>query len=42
VRAAKDVLEIERLLRSGMSLADIVIPHTRPENAEQLALFGDK
>ena len=42
VRPAKGIREIERLLRSGMSLADIVIPHTRPENAEQLALFGDK
>lgn len=42
VRAAKRIREIERLLQSGMTLADIVIPHTRPENAEQLALFGDK
>lgn len=42
VRPAKGIREIERLLRSGMSLADIVIPHTRPENVDQLALFGDK
>lgn len=42
VRAAKKIREIERLLHSGMTLADVVIPHTRPENAEQLALFGDR
>jgi hypothetical protein len=42
VRPAKMVLEIERLLQSGMTLADVAIPHTRPENAEQLPLFGDR
>ncbi len=34
----KDILD---LLQSGLSLADTVIPKTRPENARQLMLFGD-
>jgi len=42
VRPAKTIREIERLLQSGMTLADVVIPHTRPEKADQLALFGDR
>ncbi|MDY6950305.1 MAG: ATP-binding protein [Thermodesulfobacteriota bacterium] len=29
------------LLQGGLSLADVVIPKTRPENAQQLTLFGD-
>jgi hypothetical protein len=33
--------EIRDLLDGGLSLADIVIPRTRPERANQLALFGD-
>ncbi len=33
--------EVRKLLEGGPSLADIVIPKTRPKNAAQLALFGD-
>jgi len=33
--------EIRALLEGGLSLADIVIPRTRPEQATQLTLFGD-
>lgn len=33
--------EVRDLLEGGLSLADIAIPKTRPENAAQLALFGD-
>lgn len=33
--------EVRKLLEGGLSLADIVIPKTRPKNAAQLALFGD-
>ncbi|MPZ19170.1 MAG: AAA family ATPase [Luteitalea sp.] len=33
--------EIRDLLEGGLSLADAVIPRTRPEHPEQLALFAD-
>ena len=33
--------EVRKLLEGGLSLADVAIPRTRPENAAQLALFGD-
>lgn len=33
--------EVRDLLEGGLSLADIAIPKTRPENAAQFALFGD-
>lgn len=33
--------EIRRLLEGGITLAEAVIPKTRPESAEQLTLFGD-
>jgi predicted ATPase len=33
--------DIRDLLDGGLSLADVVIPRTRPERADQLALFGD-
>ncbi len=33
--------DVLALLEGGLSLADIVIPKTRPENAQQLSLFGD-
>ncbi len=32
---------IRDLLEGGLSLADVVIPRTRPADAEQLTLFGD-
>jgi predicted ATPase len=33
--------DVRDLLEGGLSLADIVIPRTRPERASQLTLFGD-
>ena len=41
VRPAKDFAEIHQLLNGGLSLAEAVLPMTRPQNAEQLSLFGD-
>lgn len=34
--------EIRDLLDGGLSLADIVVPRTRPKNVAQLTLFGDE
>jgi len=34
--------DIRDLLEGGLSLADAVIPKTRPERAAQLTLFGDE
>ncbi len=42
VTAAEAHRDIRDLLRGGLSVADAVIPRTRPENAEQLTLFGDR
>ena len=42
VMVAKAIEEIQTLLRGGMSLAEVVIPRTRPAGAEQLPLFGDR
>jgi len=33
--------EIRDLLEGGLTLAEVVIPRTRPDHAEQLSLFGD-
>ena len=41
VRPANDFAEIRALLEGGVSLAEAVIPRTRPRRVEQLALFGD-
>lgn len=41
VQPASHFDEIKKLLEGGVSLADSVIPRTRPERAEQLTLFGD-
>jgi predicted ATPase len=41
VKAANAFKEIEMLLKGGISMADAVIPRTRPEKSEQLALFVD-
>ena len=40
VQTAGSFGEIKALIEGGMSLADAVIPRTRPENVEQLMLFG--
>jgi predicted ATPase len=42
VKMAASQKDIRALLEGGLSLADAVIPRTRPEQAAQLALFGDK
>lgn len=39
VRRADSLQEVKVLLEGGLSLADAIIPRTRPERAEQLALF---
>lgn len=41
VQPANAFQEIVALLNSGSSLAEVVVPRTRPVNAEQLTLFGD-
>ena len=41
VRPASTFANIVHLLEGGISLADAVVPQTRPARAEQLALFGD-
>jgi hypothetical protein len=40
VRSAACLDEAGQLLEGGLTLADIVIPHTRPPKAAQLSLFG--
>ncbi|MCL6508154.1 MAG: AAA family ATPase [Bryobacteraceae bacterium] len=42
VKPAASQQDIRDLLEGGLSLADAVIPRTRPEQAAQLALFGDE
>ena len=41
VRPANALSEIQPLIESGESLADAIIPLTRPKEVHQLALFGD-
>ena len=41
VHAAGSKFEIRQLLEAGLSMADAVIPYTRPENSDQLAMFAD-
>lgn len=41
VAPASAFQEIRDLLQGGMTLADAVIPKTRPAHADQLTLFGD-
>jgi predicted ATPase len=41
VEPASAFSEIPELLEGGSTLADAVMPRTRPEHAEQLSLFGD-
>lgn len=38
---ASSISEIKDLLEGGHSLADVILPRTRPERAVQLSLFGD-
>lgn len=39
VKSAKILTQAETLLKGGLTLDEIVIPHTRPEHAQQLSLF---
>jgi predicted ATPase len=41
VMPASSQQDIPELLQGGLSIADIVIPRTRPQQASQLSLFGD-
>lgn len=42
VKPASEFKEIRELLEGGISLAETVMPRTRPANAEQLSLFGEE
>lgn len=41
VHLAGEFAEIRELLKSGLSLAETVLPRTRPDKAQQLSLFGE-
>ncbi len=41
VKTASDFDEVEDLLEGGSTMAEAVLPLTRPQRAEQLVLFGD-
>ncbi len=41
VRTTGDMEEIKTALEGGLSLAEAVIPRTRPPEVEQISLFGD-
>lgn len=42
IQSARSFPQIAALLEAGNSLADAVLPYTRPPNAYQLALFADR
>lgn len=42
ISTASDIEDAGQLLSEGLTLADIVIPRTRPSKAKQLSLFGEK
>jgi len=42
VKPASEFKEIRELLEGGISLAETVMPRTRPANAEQLSIFGEE
>jgi predicted ATPase len=41
-KTAGEFDEVKELLNGGINLADIVMPRTRPAQAEQISLFGDE
>lgn len=41
VKIGAEIEEIRRLLESGLSAAEAVLPHTRPINARQLTFFAE-
>lgn len=42
VKPASDLGQVKALLEGGLSLAEAVLPFTRPDSLQQLTLFGDK
>ena len=40
VKPAADIDEVRTLLASGFTVGEVVLPRTRPTNAEQLSFFG--
>ncbi len=42
VDISSNIKEIETLLEAGLSVADAVLPHTRPPQMEQLSFFGQE
>jgi hypothetical protein len=41
VTPASSIETIRQLLEGGLSIAEAVLPHTAPRQAEQLMLFGE-
>ena len=41
VEVSKDNEDIRNLLNAGLSIAEAVLPRTRPQNVEQLSFFGN-
>ncbi len=41
VDVGKDVAEVQPLLDAGLPIAEAIMPHTRPPQAEQLSFFGE-
>lgn len=41
VQVGAEIAEVKSLLEAGLTAAEVVLPRTRPENAMQLALFGE-
>ncbi|WNG43542.1 AAA family ATPase [Archangium minus] len=41
IREARKVKEIRPLLEGGLPMGEVVLPHTAPRDADQLALFGE-
>jgi hypothetical protein len=39
VRPAADLEDVTALLDGGLTVADVVLPRTRPDHAEQLSFF---
>jgi predicted ATP-dependent endonuclease of OLD family len=41
-RPAGELADVRELLEGGINIADIVMPRTRPAQAEQLSFFADE
>jgi hypothetical protein len=42
VATSKEIVEIRPLLEAGLPIAEAVMPHTRPPQAEHLSFFESK